>query len=315
MVMLGVLIIAALDPAKGMDNVHRNEPVDVRLLSGGPDGFGYVYLSTQDGDTGVTFNYIDVSTTGTAMGASDDWCSGYSASTLYGLGFSFPYYDTLTDSISICSNGIVILVNLGAYISYSNYPLPYRYTSAGFVAPLWDDLNPAASGSDDVYFEAFSSCPDGYPGACAVVQYHDVVRYGRTTPMDFEVIFYDNGNIKFQYNSIVDYVDATIGIQGDSADTTNDFYLEYVYDSLPSGHIPDSGTAILFVRAPATEVSEVPSNGSGLKVIGRTVYAEDGSVYDVSGRLLGTFKGKYVLPSRGLFFVRTGDRTYRIVVR
>ncbi len=83
-----------------------------RLLSGGPDGFGYIYLSTQDGDTGLTFNWIDITTTGTAVGAGDDWCSGSSASTLYYLGFSFPYYDQTRDSISICSNGTVVLENL-----------------------------------------------------------------------------------------------------------------------------------------------------------------------------------------------------------
>ncbi|NPB03183.1 MAG: hypothetical protein GXO39_02050, partial [Thermotogae bacterium] len=49
---------------------------------GGPDGYFYFYISTQDGDP-VSFNYIDITSTGIAVGATDDWCSGYNASTLY----------------------------------------------------------------------------------------------------------------------------------------------------------------------------------------------------------------------------------------
>ena len=217
----------------------------VGLLGGGPDGYGYRYASTQDGDS-VPWNWIEISTTGTPLGASDDWCSGSSASTLYYLGFSFPFYDGVTDSISVCSNGTVLLQNLDTYLGLSNSALPYTSTPVGFVAVMWDDLNPAASGADDIYFQSFSSCPDGYAGACAVVEWHNVPRYGNTTLMNFEVILYDNGNIKLQYNSSVYYNDATIGIQASGADTSNDYYIEYVYNGNPSAHVPDSGTAVMF---------------------------------------------------------------------
>ncbi len=214
-------------------------------LAGGPDGYGYRYRSTQDGDS-VVMNWIEISTTGTPTGATDDWCSGYSASRLYYLGFSFPFYDGVTDSISICSNGTVILRDLSTYLGFSNYALPYTSTSAGFIAALWNDLNPNGSGADDIYFQSFSSCPDGYSGACAVVEWHNVPRFGGSLLMNFEVILYDNGNIKLQYNSAVDYGDATVGIQNSGADTLNDYYMEYVYNGNPSSHIPDSGTVIMF---------------------------------------------------------------------
>jgi len=146
--MIGVIILAALDPFKGVEVSHRDvKPVDVELLGGGPDGFGYVYLSTQDGDP-VPFNYIDISTTGTATGAGDDWCSGSSASTVYYLGFSFPFYDQNIDSVSICSNGTVVLENKTNYLGLSNAALPSNggYTGDfGFVAVMWDDLNPTSS--------------------------------------------------------------------------------------------------------------------------------------------------------------------------
>ncbi len=216
----------------------------VGLYSGGNGQ--YVYLSSQDGDT-VTMNWIDISTTGTAVGAGDDWCSGSSASTLYGLGFTFPYYDSGVDSISICSNGTIVLRNQSTYVGLGNDALPSS-SDAGFIAIMWDDLNPSASGADDIYFQSFTSCPDGYAGACAVVQYHNVPRYGSTVLMNFEAILYDNGYIKLQYNSEIYYNDATIGIQDSAADTLNNRYVQYVYNGDPANHIPDSGTVILFKK-------------------------------------------------------------------
>jgi hypothetical protein len=218
-----------------------------RILGGGPDGFGYTYLSTQDGDP-VPFNYIDISTTGINVGAGDDWCSGSSAGTLYYLGFSFPFYDKTTDSISICSNGTVIFNNKRTYLGLSNWSLPDNwYGEHGFVAVMWDDLDPSVSGAG-VYFQRFTTCPDGYSGSCAVVQWYNVPLYGRTLRMDFQVIIYDNGNIKLQYNSNIDYVDATIGIQDSTAAAGSNptWYLQYVYNGSPPGHVPTNGTAILF---------------------------------------------------------------------
>ena len=254
-------IVAAGFPGmyvKGLTQKGLPKPGEVNAYAPTPyrpyasvGGFGYMILSTQDGDP-VPFNYIDISSTGTPLGAGDDWCSGTSASTLYYLGFSFPYYDKIIDSISICSNGTVVLDSTSLYVGLSNRPLPDTALPAGFVAAMWDDLNPASSTADDIYFESFSSCPDGYSGACAVVQYHNVPRFGGSVLMDFEIIFYDNGNIKLQYNSTVDYRDATIGMQDKSAATgvNPDWYIQYVYNGVPDTHVPDSGTAILIQYIP-----------------------------------------------------------------
>ncbi len=247
-------------PEASLKALQKGRPEGTRILkrpSASPyrpyvsvGGYGYMVLSNQDGAP-VPFNYIDVSSTGTPMGAGDDWCSGSSASTLYYLGFSFPFYNQTRDSISICSNGGIILENYSQTLRLTNVPLPDT-TVMGLIAPFWDDLNPTATGADDIYFQSFPSCPDGYTGACAVVQYHNVPRYGGSVFMDFEVIFYDNGNIKLQYNSTMDYVDATVGMQDSTAATgvNPDWYIQYVYNGLPDTHVPDSGTAILIKFIP-----------------------------------------------------------------
>jgi len=223
------------------------------LLSGGPDGYGYLYYSTQDGDS-VDFNWIDITGTGTAVGAGDDWCSGSSDSTLYYLGFSFPFYESVYDSVSICSNGAIVFDDPYVYFGLSNTSLPstsYEGPRA-IVAIMWDDLDPPEYGGD-IYFQSFSSCPDGYSGACAVIEYYHVPRYGNSVQMDFEMILYDNGSIRLLYNSQIYYNDATIGIQAEGADTVNNYYLQYVYGGNPSEHVPDSGTAILFMLPPPAD--------------------------------------------------------------
>jgi len=256
----------------------------------------YMYYSTQDGDP-IEMYWVDISATGTAVGAGDDWCSWTYASTAYQLGFGFPYYGNTVDSISICSNGVIALTNHGTTISLSNTALP-NTSYGGFVAPMWDDLNPAATGADDIYFQSFTTCPDGYSGACAVIQYHNVPRYGDTTLMDFEVILYDNGDIKFQYNSSVYYNDATVGIQ----DSGGVDYTQYIYNGDPVNHIPDSGTVILFKKLdyPYHEISDI----QGTVIPGTDTSAYYGNVVYTSGIIVSkgakTAKGFHIkMPAGG----------------
>ena len=327
MVLLAFIGLEGSDAIPSVKGGSRVEPVasvrtdgstDLKLPSGGPDGYGYIYLSTQDGDTGVTFNYVDITSTGVFMDADDDWCSGADSSTLFYLGFPFPFYDQSIDSVSVCSNGGVLLEGTGNILSFTNDSLPYPRDSIGAVFVMWDDLDPSAYSTGGMYFQSFPSCPDGYTGACAVVQYYNVpVRGMYSIPMNFEVVFYDNGNIKLQYNSRIYYDNATIGIQDSTAATgvNPDWYLQYVYDAIPSGHVPDSGTAILFVRPVGTGVSEAPYGTESLSIVGRTVYAREGVVYDASGRTVATFSGSYTFRYSGVFFVRSKGRIYRVIVR
>ncbi len=251
--------------ARGINKVspHYTKPEPVlpkentakspRILGGGPDGFGYTYLSTQDGDA-VTFNFIDISGTGIPLSPGDDWCSGSDISTLYYLGFSIPFYDKTVDSVSVCSNGTVVFSNRYTYLGLGNSSLPSNsYGEHGFIAVYWDDLDPSSAGN--VYFQSFTTCPDGYTGACAIVQWNGVPRFGGSIPMTFEVIIYDNGDMKVQYNSTMDYVDATVGIQDSTAAAGSNptWYLQYVYNGSPATHVPDSGTAILFKYPPAVD--------------------------------------------------------------
>jgi len=66
-------------------------------------------------------------------------------------------------------------------------------------------------------------------------------------------------------------------------------------------------------RSTATGISE-NADRKPLRLVNRTIYADKGTVYDVSGHVIARFRGSYTLP-KGIFFVRTNGRTEKIIVR
>ncbi len=63
----------------------------------------------------------------------------------------------------------------------------------------------------------------------------------------------------------------------------------------------------------ATGVSE-RTDDKPFRLVNRTLYADEGTVYDVSGRAVARFKGSYTLPD-GIFFVRMDGGIYKVIVR
>ncbi len=205
---------------------------DSRLLSGGPDGYGYTYESNQDGDP-VTFYWIEIRDTTNDLHLADD-------DVVYvPLSFSFPFYDSTYDTLTIASNGLIYFEDY--YIGTGNTALPSNaYGGGDIIAVFWDDLRPLPYGTGTVYFKDFQTF--------AVIEWDSVPIYGQTTYNTFEVIIYDDGLIKMQY-LFMNYTqsDATIGIQDSTAYSTgNGWYLQYFYNGNPYGHTPTANTVIVF---------------------------------------------------------------------
>ncbi len=66
------------------------------------------------------------------------------------------------------------------------------------VALLCEDLDPSYSGN--IYYQFFGSGPNRY----LVIEYNQICNINEELVGDFEVIFYENGTIKFQYKIIYD---------------------------------------------------------------------------------------------------------------
>jgi len=226
------------------------------LGSGGPDAFGY---SWKDSDEvgGPVFNWVEISGTGTvALASGDDSNAGP-----FPIGFTFKYYGTDFTTFRVCSNGWLSFTS--TLTTYSNTAIPSASAPLNMLAPFWDDLNLNAVGSGDVYYQNV--------GGNLVVQYNNVMRYGTTTPVTFQVILTPAGTITYQYLSFGTALtnSATVGMQN----ATGTVGLQVVYNaaylhdnlavkfqSMPewatvtptSGTIPAGGSVDLTVTCDAT---------------------------------------------------------------
>jgi len=129
---------------------------------------------------------------GVALNMGDDSLS------VQQLGFTFPFPGGSTTSIAICSNGFIWLDPTETSTDYSNSVAEFlgSLQSTPRIAPCWRDFNPTATGSDDVYFNAF---PDR-----AVITWHQVTRYNGTVPMTVQCQLLADGSVYFYYAGDID---------------------------------------------------------------------------------------------------------------
>jgi hypothetical protein len=197
-----------------------------------PDGFGYVYKTTQEPDN-LTFSWFDPSG-GTVI---DDWDpNGDEGTSRRHLPFQFNFYGSGIDRVYVCSNGYLQTSNNVAGL---NSPLPYE-DIANIIAPFWDDISVRDSGQ---VYENFTTDRAVYTWVDARRPPPDT---GRLT---FQVIIQLNGDVRFNYLDVTaDATSSTIGIQG--GDGSWNYYQQYVCNADPLRHVPTSYTSIFFDEPP-----------------------------------------------------------------
>ena len=247
---------------------HESDPSNeveaiTNLHAGGPDGYGYTFIDS-DLPNGPEFEWIDAS-------AGTPYFLGYDSNVLIQLPFPFPFYDQILTEIYAVSNGFLSSSDTR---DHNNIPLPDN-TKNNIIAPFWDILFTYRN-NDTVYTHYDPE------DSIFVIEWHRFHRSyfsGRT--YTFEVIFYPNGNLKFQYLRMEDVLSSsTVGIQG--GDGSNDFYLQYTCNGNPLT-VHDS-LAILWLYHPrehdvaVTAVQEpVPGNyNTGDEIIPRVTVTNKG---------------------------------------
>jgi hypothetical protein len=206
------------------------------------DQFGYAWSE-------VAYTWTDI--TGQGALTFNDLDDGYAGPVT--IGFSFPFYENTYTQLFVSTDGLVTFEN--GVIEISNQFLPRDIKPNNLIAPLWMDLHtcPATPCSDKIFTKLLSA------PARFVIQWNEVVRYGSSNPLTFQVVLYQSGDIELRYKTITgDLGDYTVGIEDrDGADG-----LTAVYNGQPSGL--SSGKAIRFVRpAPAARVKITPLYQSG----------------------------------------------------
>jgi hypothetical protein len=166
--------------------------------SGGPDIFGYTWDDT------ATYTWVDASSGDEAGFDLDNGADDAFVGPLP-LGFDFKFYENTYSQVYVSSNG---LLSFGAGISsYDNQRLPDMDGMNNLIAPYWDDLGVGGAYNDgNVYI---------LQGAgFTAIEWYQVTLSGGATPLTFEAILYQDGDICFQYQSLPATAgDTTIGIE------------------------------------------------------------------------------------------------------
>jgi hypothetical protein len=97
-------------------------------LTGGPDAFGYRFIDSNESG-GPTYNFEDISGTGTSLYLGDDSMSG-----AVPLGFSFNYYGVSYTSIDISSNGFLTVLAGQYHGCCSGLPSPLAGDPDGIIS-------------------------------------------------------------------------------------------------------------------------------------------------------------------------------------
>ncbi len=252
-------VYAYLDVPKGGVDSRTGDPVT--LGSGGPDGFGYRWVDSDEA-VGPAFAWIDISASGTvAMSTGDDASSGP-----FPIGFDFPFYGVNYSQFQVCSNGFLSFTSNST--AYSNQPLPNGGAPPALVAPFWDDLDVAGG---TVYFEN--------TGTQLIVQWDAVGHYNGGGPYTFQAILDQDGSITYQYLSMGSPGNsATVGIQNASRSDglTVAFNVNYIHDNLA-----------LRIEAVPQWMTVAPGSGTLLGP-GNTTLSVN---FDAGGLLGGTYEG------------------------
>lgn len=160
------------------------------------------------------------------------------------LPFSFRFGGKTYTNLYISANGLVGFQNI-ALGATGNTDLPTSITPNAIVCPLWDNLNPAASGAQVWWGTNGSGTNRSFVATWANVPHF--VTSGGQTRFTFQVILYENQNIRFQYASVesgkpqyVQGLEATIGLE----DYMGGVATKYSYNG---SSVVTNGQSLLFI--------------------------------------------------------------------
>ncbi|MBA7519739.1 hypothetical protein ES705_11826 [subsurface metagenome] len=234
------------------------------------------------------------------------------------LPFTFKYYGTDYDSISVCSNGFLKLGSTSCTTGTGyNSSIPNDSGPNRMVAPFWDDLKADQYGDICVYHD----------DTVWIVEFDSVNHYGHYPPLGkyetFQVVLYDSayhptptgdGEIVFRYRIVEDADSNTVGIENQDETIGIQWLYNNNYDPAAASLVPDR--AIRFTTySPITDsmpwvyvINYMINDSNGIPDPGDTVdlivYLENGgdsSANSVGATLQSSDSNITVLDSFALF--------------
>jgi hypothetical protein len=185
-----------------------------------PDVFGYTCTDSTEPDGLVTYDFEDISGTGTPITLGDD-----QVSPAVPLGFTFNFYDVDYTDVYVSSNGFVTFLAGSSSGCCSGQLLPNPAAPNGLIAGWWDDLNPTAGGT--IQYQMMGQEPSRY----LIVQFTDVPHYSSGNPVTFQYkLFEGSNNVEVHYQAAPnDGSSHSAGIENESGTDG----LSYYYGAAP----------------------------------------------------------------------------------
>ena len=195
-----IVLTAVIGGADTVSRVISNAGSGELTFSLSDDNVAGVYSwRDSDGVGGPTYEWIDISASGTEVHLTDD---GVSA--LFNIGFNFPFYGESETQFQMGGNGVVSLSAGG--VNNVNRVLPHEAIPSQSFCLFWDDLNPSDGGS--FFYETQSNR--------LVVSYIGVPIYGTSDLLTFQLVLHSDGRIFYQYKTLNgNLTSCTIGIMDD----------------------------------------------------------------------------------------------------
>ena len=181
----------SLDTVPGLNGWYYSVQVNLTPDDGSGSGVDQTYqFLAERGLSPVDFDWIEI---------SDDpylfpgcWAWNQTATNIP-LGFTFPFYDSTYDTVSICSNGWLSFTYTGNDNSYSNQ-FPYSGMN-NVIAPLWYQWGTCWE-NYNVYYRQ-TSCPNAF-----VVEWRSVADWWWMQYNTFEAVLYPGGVVQFNYMQV-----------------------------------------------------------------------------------------------------------------
>ncbi len=195
------------------------------------------YDSNSGDENAPVYNWVEISDVGTNLGLTDD-----SHINDVGIGFGFPYYGEVFNSMTVCSNGWASFLpcfdgdNNGECNSLSHFfnnSITHPIGPYGMLAPFYDDLDDN-NGAEPLDVYSFQDVDNNR----FIIQWNNIANGQHdedcipgddsSCPKEtFQLILSSNGEILFQYKEINDVDDhgCTIGIESPNKDEG----VEYIF--------------------------------------------------------------------------------------
>ena len=210
--------------------------------TGGPDTFGYNFTDSTESDGKVSYDWIDIMSTGTSVANPGDYVTS-----AFDLGFTTSYYGEDYDEFYLGGdNGWFSFDQPSVSYAWVPYQVPYSNVAGTLVAPYWQDFR-YCQGDADIVYETIGTAPDRK----LVITWYKMNMYYycySTDTTTFQAIVHENGDIVFQYQDGTfygagSYETVSIGIQATGSGPA----LSYAFSQMSSSY---NNKAILFYPPP-----------------------------------------------------------------